>query len=126
MFHTVNLPISEINTEILRNYLANYKSNSKASMVTINNIRRTLSSLFAWLENEDYIVKSPREVSITMKKNKRELYPSYFFYSNKCFNIIFILKDGLITLYDKTDPSFFILSKSSKASSIVLKTHGQI
>lgn len=28
-------------------------------MVTIDNIRRTLSSFFAWLENEDYIVKSP-------------------------------------------------------------------
>lgn len=59
MFHTVNFPISEISTEILRNYLAKYKSNSKASMVTIDNIRRTLSSFFARLENEDYIVKSP-------------------------------------------------------------------
>lgn len=36
-----------------------YKSNSNAGMVTIDNIRRTLSSFFAWLENEDYIVKSP-------------------------------------------------------------------
>ena len=59
MLDTVNLPINEITTEILRNYLANYKSNSSAGMVTIDNIRRTLSSFFAWLENEDYIVKSP-------------------------------------------------------------------
>ena len=56
---TINLPIDEITTEILRNYLADYKSNSKAGMVTIDNIRRTLSSFFTWLENEDYIVKSP-------------------------------------------------------------------
>ena len=56
---TINLPIDEITTEILRNYLASYKSNSNAGMVTIDNIRRTLSSFFAWLENEDYIVKSP-------------------------------------------------------------------
>ena len=56
---TVNLPINEITTEILRNYLSDYKSNSNAGMVTIDNIRRTLSSFFAWLENEDYIVKSP-------------------------------------------------------------------
>lgn len=59
MFNTINLPISEITTETLRNYLADYKSNSNAGMVTIDNIRRILSSFFAWLENEDYIVKSP-------------------------------------------------------------------
>ena len=56
---TINLPIDEITTEILRNYLADYKSNSKAGMVTIDNIRRILSSFFTWLENEDYIIKSP-------------------------------------------------------------------
>ena len=59
MLDTVNLPINEITTEILRNYLSDYKSNSNAGMVTIDNIRRTLSSFFAWLESEDYIVKSP-------------------------------------------------------------------
>ena len=59
MLDTVNLPVSEITTETLRNYLSNYKNNSTAVMVTIDNIRRTLSSFFAWLENEDYIVKSP-------------------------------------------------------------------
>ena len=59
MLDTINLPIDEITTEILRNYLADYKSNSNAGMVTIDNIRRILSSFFAWLENEDYIVKSP-------------------------------------------------------------------
>ena len=44
MLDTVNLPINEITTEILRNYLSDYKSNSNAGMVTIDNIRRTLSS----------------------------------------------------------------------------------
>ena len=58
MFDAVNLPINEITTEKLRNYLADYKNNSNAGMVTIDNIRRTLSSFFAWLENEDYILKS--------------------------------------------------------------------
>ena len=47
MFDAVNLPVNEITTEVLRNYLADYKSNSKAGMVTIDNIRRTLSSFFA-------------------------------------------------------------------------------
>ncbi len=59
MLEKINLPIEEITTEILRDYLADYKNNSKTGMVTIDNIRRTLSSFFAWLENEDYIVKSP-------------------------------------------------------------------
>ena len=59
MLDTVNLPIDEITTETLRNYLSNYKNNSTAGMVTIDNIRRTLSSFFAWLEDEDYIIKSP-------------------------------------------------------------------
>lgn len=59
MLDTINLPIDEITTEILRNYLSDYKSNSSAGMVTIDNIRRALSSFFAWLENENYIVKSP-------------------------------------------------------------------
>ena len=52
MFDAVNLPVNEITTEILRNYLADYKNNSNAGMVTIDNMRRTLSSFFAWLENE--------------------------------------------------------------------------
>ena len=50
MLDKINLPINEITTETLRNYLSNYKNNSSAGMVTIDNIRRTLSSFFAWLE----------------------------------------------------------------------------
>ena len=64
---TINLSISEITTEILRNYLADYKSNSNAGMVTIDNIRITLSSFFAWLENGDYIVKSKMYIEKYLK-----------------------------------------------------------
>lgn len=71
MLDTIELPIDEITTEILRNYLANYKSNSNAGMVTIDNIRRTLSSFFAWLENEDYIVKSPVRRIHKVKSTKK-------------------------------------------------------
>ena len=71
MLDTINLPIDEITTEILRNYLANYKNSSNAGMVTIDNIRRTLSSFFAWLENEDYIVKSPVRIIHKVKAIKR-------------------------------------------------------
>ena len=59
MLNTVNLSINEVTTEILRNYLTNYKNNSNAGMITIDNIRRTLSIFFDQLENEDYIIKSP-------------------------------------------------------------------
>ncbi len=47
MLDTINLLIGEITTELLRKYLTDYKNNSKAGMVTIDNIRRTLSSFFA-------------------------------------------------------------------------------
>ena len=72
MLDTVNLPINEITTETLRNYLSNYKNNSTAGMVTIDNIRRTLSSFFAWLENEDYIIKSPVRRIHKVKTTRRD------------------------------------------------------
>ncbi len=48
-----------ITTDDLRQYLDEYQRRSNASKVTIDNIRRILSSFFSWLEDEDYIVKSP-------------------------------------------------------------------
>ena len=43
----------------LRSYLTDYQAERKSSKVTIDNIRRILSSFFSWLEDEDYILKSP-------------------------------------------------------------------
>ena len=51
--------IPHITTEDLRLYMTNYQDSRKSSKVTIDNIRRILSSFFAWLEDEDYIIKSP-------------------------------------------------------------------
>lgn len=51
--------IKQISTNEIRNYLSNYKDNSSCGSTTIDNIRRVLSSFFSWLEDEDYIVKSP-------------------------------------------------------------------
>ena len=51
--------IRHINTDDLREYLTEYQNGKHASKVTIDNIRRILSSFFSWLEDEDYIVKSP-------------------------------------------------------------------
>ena len=55
----INKCISDISTNDLRCYLADYQASKKSSKVTIDNIRRIFSSFFAWLEDEDYIVKSP-------------------------------------------------------------------
>ncbi|MCI8311079.1 MAG: tyrosine-type recombinase/integrase [Lachnospiraceae bacterium] len=49
----------QITTDDLRKYLTDYQVQHKSSKVTIDNIRRILSSFFSWLEDEDFIVKSP-------------------------------------------------------------------
>lgn len=51
--------VRHILTEDLRIYLTDYQSSHQTSRVTIDNIRRILSSFFSWLEDEDYIIKSP-------------------------------------------------------------------
>lgn len=51
--------VRRIMTEDLRHYLTEYQGRNRSSRVTIDNIRRILSSFFAWLEDEDYIIKSP-------------------------------------------------------------------
>lgn len=51
--------ISHVSTDDLRSYLNQYQQGSNASKVTVDNIRRILSSFFAWLEDENYIIKSP-------------------------------------------------------------------
>lgn len=51
--------IKKITTEEIRNYLSDYKDNSSCGSTTIDNIRRVLSSFFSWLEDEDFIIKSP-------------------------------------------------------------------
>lgn len=52
-------PVRKITTEALRDYLARYQAINDCSRVTIDNIRRNLSSFFSWLEEEDHILKSP-------------------------------------------------------------------
>lgn len=51
--------IVDYTTEDIRAYLAVFQRKNKSSKVTIDNIRRIFSSFFSWLEEEDYILKSP-------------------------------------------------------------------
>ncbi len=55
----VTTPIRKINTEEIRDYLVRYQKINNCSKVTVDNIRRNISSFFSWLEEEDYILKSP-------------------------------------------------------------------
>jgi site-specific recombinase XerD len=59
MLSATGKQVKRITTDDLRQYLDEYQRDSGAGKVTIDNIRRVLSSFFSWLENEDYILKSP-------------------------------------------------------------------
>ena len=51
--------IRKITTDEIRTYLAEYQQRNNCSKVTVDNVRRNISSFFSWLEEEDYILKSP-------------------------------------------------------------------
>ena len=55
----IHKEVKQIDTDDIRSYLTEYQARKKSSKVTIDNIRRILSSFFSWLEDEDYILKSP-------------------------------------------------------------------
>lgn len=59
MLNQVGKEIMHIVTEDLRSYLTKYQESKQLSRVTVDNVRRILSSFFSWLEDEDYILKSP-------------------------------------------------------------------
>lgn len=59
MLASIGKNIKAVTTEDLRGYLSEYQNSNMVSKVTIDNIRRNLSSFFSWLEDENYILKSP-------------------------------------------------------------------
>lgn len=59
MLDEIKKDVKHIVTDDIRCYLTEYQANKKSSKTTIDNIRRILSSFFSWLEDEDYILKSP-------------------------------------------------------------------
>ena len=59
MLSKIQTPIRKITTEIMREYLVDYQKQRNCSKTTVDNIRRNISSFFSWLEEEDYILKSP-------------------------------------------------------------------
>lgn len=75
MLEAIDAPVRKMNTEMLREYLSNYQEINNCGKVTIDNVRRNLSSFFSWLEEEDHILKSPirRIHKIRTKKAVKEV-----------------------------------------------------
>lgn len=94
LLEVVNLPVRSIDTDAIRNYLVEYQKINNCSKVTIDNIRRNMSSFFSWLEEEDYILKSPmrRIHKIKTKKAVKEVISD---------EAIEQLRDGCQVLRDK-------------------------
>lgn len=59
LLDSISTPIRKISTEEIRDYLVHYQGLNNCSKVTVDNVRRNISSFFSWLEDEDYILKSP-------------------------------------------------------------------
>ena len=59
LFYVMDMHVTHMKTDDLRNYLSDYQQTSQCTKANIDNIRRILSSFFAWLEDENYIIKSP-------------------------------------------------------------------
>lgn len=76
MLGSINKGVKYIVTDDIRNYLTEYQKVKHSSKVTIDNIRRILSSFFSWLEDEDYILKSPvrRIHKVKTASNIKETY----------------------------------------------------
>ena len=69
-------PAHDVTTDDIRDYLASYSDDGRVGKTTIDNIRRVISSFFSWLEEEDYIYKSPVR-RIKKIKTSRVLKPVY-------------------------------------------------
>lgn len=70
LFRFVQTPVRRITTEELRRFMTEYQKMNNCSKVTLNNIRRNLNSFFAWLEEENHIMKSPMKRIHNIKTNK--------------------------------------------------------
>ena len=70
MFRMVTTPVRSISTEEMRRFMTEYQREHNCSKVTLNNYRRNLNSFFAWLEEENHILKSPMKRIHNIKTNK--------------------------------------------------------
>ena len=71
MLQKITIPVRKITTEDMRQYLSEYQQINNCSKVTVDNVRRNISSFFFWLEEENYILKSPMRRIHKIKTNKQ-------------------------------------------------------
>lgn len=81
MLKNIKKTVFNISTDDIRTYLNRYQSKDySVNKVTLDNVRRVLSSFFSWLESEDYILKSPvrRIHKIRTEKKIKETFTDEF------------------------------------------------
>ncbi|MBR1709884.1 MAG: tyrosine-type recombinase/integrase [Clostridia bacterium] len=71
MLESVSVPVRKITTEDMRAYLSEYQKKNNCSKVTVDNVRRNISSFFSWLEEENHILKSPMKRIHKIKTNQQ-------------------------------------------------------
>lgn len=71
LFLSVLTPVRKITTEDMRAYLSEYQKRNNCSKVTVDNVRRNISSFFSWLEEENHILKSPMKRIHKIKTNQQ-------------------------------------------------------
>lgn len=93
LLSTVDKHLVHVTTDDLRQYLAEYQLRSDCSKANIDNVRRILSTFFAWLEDENYILKSPvrRIHKIRTTKSVKETYSD---------EVLEMMRDGCETVRD--------------------------
>ena len=71
LLDSISGSIRKVTTERIREYLADYQRINNCSKVTVDNVRRNISSFFSWLEEENYILKSPMRRIHKIKTNQQ-------------------------------------------------------
>ena len=71
MLQSISNPIRRVTTEDMRAYLSDYQKINNCGKVTVDNVRRNISSFFSWLEEENYILKSPMRRIHKIKTNQQ-------------------------------------------------------
>lgn len=71
LLDSLNMSIRKVTTDDMRNYLTEYQKINNCSKVTVDNVRRNISSFFSWLEEENYILKSPMKRIHKIKTNQQ-------------------------------------------------------
>ena len=76
-YEYLSCSVHNVEADVIRDYFVWHQQNSKrgVSKSGLDNIRRTLSSFFNWLQNEGYVLKNPMKRVPKIKVPKRQKHP---------------------------------------------------